>query len=129
MKVTTESRLNHLMDQLVLLSSLRERDALLRQLTLSLAESVNAEVVDVYGLVLDENRHFWLHLTQGAAGASVRVVSDPLHADTTNMKAIGEEPERQRCVDQSTMVATAPRGTETAYISRFPILLLSLIHI
>ncbi len=123
MKVTTESRLNHLMDQLVLLSSVRERDALLRQLTLSLAESVNAEVVDVYGLVLDENRHFWLHLTQGAAGASVRAVSDPLHADTTNMKAIGEEPERQRCVDQSTMVATAPRGTETAYISRFPILL------
>ena len=62
MKVTTESRLNHLMDQLVLLSSVRERDALLRQLTQSLSESVNCERVDVYGLVLDENRHFWLWL-------------------------------------------------------------------
>lgn len=51
MKASTESRLNHLMDQLVLLSSIRERDALLRQLTQSLSGSIDAEVVDVFGLV------------------------------------------------------------------------------
>lgn len=123
MKVTTESRLNRLMDQLVLLSSVRERDALLRQLTQSLSESIDADVVDVYGLVLDENRHFWLHLTQMLSGDIVRVVSDPLHADITNMKAIGDEPERQRCVDQSAMVTSAPQGSETWHITRFPILL------
>lgn len=123
MKVTTESRLNHLMDQLVLLSSVRERDALLRQLTLSLSESADAAVVDIYGLVLDENRHFWLHLTQATAGKDVRVVSDPLHADTSNMKAIGEEPERQRCVDQAMIVTSSQQGTETQFITRFPIML------
>lgn len=123
MKVTTESRLNHLMDQLVLLSSVRERDALLRQLTQSLSESVNCERVDVYGLVLDENRHFWLHLTQAVAGEGVRVVTDPVHADTTNMKAIGEEPERQRCVDQSAVVTSAPQADETHFVTRLPIML------
>lgn len=123
MTVTTESRLNRLMDQLVLLSSVRERDALLRQLTQALSESVDAEVVDVYGLVLDENRHFWLQLTQALAGEAVRVVSDPLHADTTNMKSIDEVPERQGCVDQSAIVTTPPAGAETAFVTRFPILL------
>ncbi len=123
MKVTTESRLHRLMDQLVILSSVRERDALLRQLTQSLAESVCTHVVDVHGLVLDENRHFWLHLTQARSGESVRVVSDPLHADTTNMKAIGEEPERKRCVDQSTVVTSVPQGKQIHFVNRFPILL------
>lgn len=123
MNATTESRLNHLMDQLVQLSSLRERDALLRQLTQSLSESIDAQIVDVFGLVLDENRHFWLQLTQARAGESVRVVSDPLHADTEHMKAIGEEPERQRCIDQSTIVASPLPGNNGGFLTRFPVTL------
>lgn len=123
MRTTTESRLNFLMDQLVLLSSVRERDALLRQLTQSLSDSVDAQVVDIFGLVLDENRHFWLQLTQAMHGENVRVVSDPLHADTTNLKAIGDEPERQRCVDQSAIISSPPIGTETGFVTRFPIML------
>ena len=123
MRTTTESRLNFLMDQLVQLSSVRERDALLRQLTQSLSQSIDAQVVDVFGLVLDENRHFWLQLTQALAGEAVRVVSDPLHADTAHLKAIGDEPERQRCVDQSTIVISPPGGARTGFITRFPILL------
>lgn len=123
MQASTESRLYRLMDQLVLLSSVRERDALLRRLTKSLSESVDANVVDVFGLVLDENRHFWLHLTQGLLGGNIRVVSEPLHADTTNLKSISEEPERKRCVDQSAMVLTPPQGDETQFATRFPIML------
>jgi diguanylate cyclase (GGDEF)-like protein len=122
MNASNESRLLLLMDQLVLLSSVRERDALLRQLTVALRDALDAEVVDVFGLVLDENRHFWLHLTQAIRGSGTRVVSDTLHADSTNLQAVDEVPERKRCVDTTTVVAS----TETdaaGFLTRFPIML------
>lgn len=123
MNASNESRLTLLMDQLVFLSSIRERDSLLRQLTLAMREAIDAEVVDIFGLVLDENHHFWLHLTQASRGSETRVVSDTLHADSTNLQAVDDVPERKRCVDTTTIVASTVDDTAAGFLTRFPIML------
>jgi diguanylate cyclase (GGDEF)-like protein len=123
MIASNESRLILLMDQLVLLSSVRERDALLRQLTSALREAIDAEVVDVFGLVLDENHHFWLHLTQDSRGSGVRVVCDTLHADSTNLQAVDDVPDRKRCVDTTSVLASTIEGEAAGFLTRFPIML------
>lgn len=120
---TTSSRAAKLIDHLVRLSGMRKRDDLLGGITQALVETVPAEMVAVFSLVLDDNKRYWLPLTQAIGGSQVRFVSDPMRAHVDRMEPIDTEPDRLLCLDRLEMVLTAPDPTRAEYLSRFPITL------
>lgn len=114
------SHADRLIDHLVRLSGLRRRDDLLSGLTLGLAETVAARSVAIFSLVHDENRRFWLALTQADAGSAVRFVSDPMRTESDAMIPIESDTERLRCLDRMEIVQSTPTVENPDHVSRFP---------
>lgn len=112
-----------LIDHLVHLSGMRKRDDLLGGITQALVETVPAQMVAVFSLVLDDNKQYWLPLTQATAGSGVRFVSDPMRADVSKMAPIDSDPDRLLCLDRVEMVMTRPTPVRAEYLSRFPVTL------
>ena len=109
-----------LIDHLVQLSGLRKRDDLLSGITRALLETVAAKKVEIFGLVHDENRQFWLPLTQALPGAKVRFVTDPMRGDPDMMMPLDSDPDRHQCSTCMDVVETAPTATHTDFVARFP---------
>lgn len=109
-----------LIDHLVQLSGLRKRDDLLAGITRALLETIAAPKVEIYGLVHDENRQFWLPLTEALPGEKVRFVTDPMRGDPDMMTPVDSDADRHQCLNRMEVVVTAPTATHPAYRTRFP---------
>jgi diguanylate cyclase (GGDEF)-like protein len=116
--MSPETRSTRLIDHLVSLSTLRGRDALLRKVTQALADTLDVRMVQTYSLVRDEDRRFWLPLTQAIQGSEVRFVSDPMRADIDLLSLVGTDPERLRCLDHAETVVSTVNGE---VVTRFPL--------
>lgn len=122
-KNSAASRSASLIDHLVHLSGMRKRDDLLGGMTLALLETLGAKKVEVFSLVHDENKRFWLPLTQALEGQNVRFVSDPMRAEHNMMAPIDSDLERLRCLDRVETVASPPTPARAAHLTRFPMTL------
>ncbi len=120
MEHSASSRSIRLVDHLVRLSGQRRRDELLTGITLALAETVEAQQVELFSLVHDENQRFWLALTQARAGLPVRTLSDPMRTELHMMSPLDSEPERVRCLDHVEQVVRPPTADHPYFLSRFP---------
>ncbi|MES2583527.1 MAG: GGDEF domain-containing protein [Pseudomonadota bacterium] len=120
MNPSAQTRSAQLIDHLVQLSGLRKRDDLLRGITQALLESIAAQKVSIFGLVHDENRQFWLPLTEALPGEKVRFVTDPMRGDPDMMESVDSDPQRHQCLNRMEVVVTAPAATGAAFITRFP---------
>jgi len=123
MKSSALTRSASLIEHMVRLSGMRKRDALLGGVTQALQETTAAQKVELFSLVHDENKRFWLPLTQAITGSRVRFVSDSMRTELNMMTPIESDPERLQCVDRVATVLTAPTPTHPAYLTRFPITL------
>lgn len=123
MKNSASLRSTRLVDHLVHLSGQRRRDDLLIDITQALAETIAAQRVEIYGLVHDENKRFWLALTRADAGAPVRMLSDPMRTELHMMTPLDDAPERVQCLDRVERVASPPSTTQPHHLSRFPVML------
>ncbi len=117
------TRSARLIDHLVRLSGLRKRDDLLGGITLGLLETIAAQKVEIFSLVHDESRRFWLPLTQALSGGKLRFVSDPMRAELDMMAPIDSDPERLQCLDRVEIVASPPTPTWAYHLTRFPMTL------
>ena len=117
------TRSTELVDHLIRLSSVRDRDSLLHCVTQALAQAVNVHQVEIHSLVQDEDRSFWLPLTRALTGSGVRFLSDPLHSDWDTMTPAHHEPDRLACLDQQAMTLAPPSADCQGYLTRFPVLL------
>jgi diguanylate cyclase (GGDEF)-like protein len=106
MKNSASLRSTRLVDHLVHLSGQRRRDDLLIDITQALAETIAAQRVEIYGLVHDESKRFWLALTRADAGAPVRMLSDPMRTELHMMTPLDDAPERVQCLDRVERVAS-----------------------
>lgn len=113
-------RSDSLIDHLVQLSGLRKRDDLLSGITQALLETIGAPKVEVFGLVHDENRQFWLPLTQVLTGQKVRFVTDPMRGDPDMMAPVDSDPARHQCLNRMEVVVTAPAPPDGLHVTRFP---------
>lgn len=120
MEHSPSSRATRLVDHLVRLSGQRRRDELLTDITRALAETIEAPQVELYSLVHEEDRRFWLPLTQAGAGQPVRVLCDPMRTELHMMTPLDSEPERMRCLDHVETVVSTPSPERPYYLSRFP---------
>ena len=118
-----EPRALLLIDHLVRLSTLRDRDALLGSMTRAMSETVSALEVTTYSLVLDEDQRYWMPLTFCRAGGKVEVVTDQLRADVTTMMPVDVDPLRLRSVESTEMVSSAPGPGEDRWRTVFPVVL------
>ena len=118
-----EPRALLLIDHLVRLSTLRDRDALLGSMTRAMSETVSALEVTTYSLVLDEDHRYWMPLTVCRAGGKVEVVTDQLRADVTTMMPVDVDPLRLRSVESTEMVFSAPGPGEDRWRTVFPVVL------
>jgi diguanylate cyclase (GGDEF)-like protein len=114
---------SRVVDHLVRLSSIRDRDALLLSVTKALAETICARTVEIYGLVLNEDQRFWLPLTQASPGSEVSLLSDPLRTELNTMAPIESAPDRVRCVDLGAMTVTELSAPDVGVLTRFPVML------
>ncbi|OYU44712.1 MAG: GGDEF domain-containing protein [Burkholderiales bacterium PBB4] len=112
-----------LIDHLVRLSTLRDRDALLKGLTQALAETVEAHSVTAISLVLDEDQRYWMPLTACRAQGVVEVVTDPLRADVRSMLPMEADGLRLRCAESLGMVTAAPQAAADLWRTVFPVVL------
>ena len=96
MKNSAPTRSDSLIAHLVQLSGLRKRDDLLSGITQALLETINAPKVAIFGLVHDENRQFWLPLTEALPGEKVRFVTDPMRGDPDMMAPVDSDPDRHQ---------------------------------
>lgn len=110
----------NLIDHLVRLSGLRKRDELLSGITLALLETISALKIEIYGLVHDENRQFWLPLTEALPGQKVRFVTDPMRGDPDMMEAVDSDTDRHLCLNRMEVVVTAPTQEQPGYVTHFP---------
>lgn len=117
------TRSAELIDHLVRLSSVRDRDALLHCVTQALANVVNAHQVEIHSLVQDEDRSFWLPLTRALADSGVHFLTDPLHSDWDTMTPADQEPARLACLNQGEMALEPPGTAVQSYLTRFPVIL------
>ena len=109
-----------LIDHLVQLSGLRKRDDLLSGITRALLETVAAQKIEIFGLVHDENRQFWLPLTKALPGEKVRFVTDPMRGDPDMMTPLDSDANRHLCSSQMEVVETAPTASNPDFVARFP---------
>lgn len=123
MKDSALNRSAKLIDHLVRLSGMRKRDDLLIGITQALVMTIAAQKVEIISIVHDENKRFWLPLTQAVAGSKVRFVSDPMRAELDMMTPIDSDPDRLQCLDRIAMVVTAPTTARPTYLTRFPVTL------
>ena len=112
-----------LIDHLVRLSTLRERDALLDSVTRAMADTVQALKVTTFSLVLDEEQRYWMPLTACDAGGVVRAVTDQLRVDVTTLMPIDGDPLRLRCVEVPELVSSAPGLSQAHWRTVFPVVL------
>ena len=112
-----------LIDHLVRLSTLRDRDALLAGLTQALSETVGAQRVTTISLVLDEDFRYWMPLTECKAGGMVEVVTDPLRADVTTMLRMEADALRLQCAESLEMVQAPPDDRSMLWRTAFPVVL------
>jgi len=112
-----------LVDHLVRLSGQRRRDELLTSITAALAETIDAQQVEIYALVHDEDRRFWMALTRAEAGSPVLVLSDPMRAELHTMVPLEDEPERMQCLDRVERVVSSPGPGRPYFMTRFPVML------
>ncbi|MFZ3129240.1 MAG: GGDEF domain-containing protein, partial [Rhodoferax sp.] len=117
------TRSAELVDHLIRLSSVRDRDSLLHCVTQALAKAINVHQVDIHSLVQDEDRSFWLPLTRALTDSGVRFLSDPLRSDWDTMTPSHHEPDRLACLDQQAMTLTPPDTDRQSYLTRFPVML------
>ncbi len=106
-----------LIDHLVQLSTLRERDALLVSLTKALAETINASQIATYNLVQDEDHRYWMPLTHSIAGGAVEILNDTLRVDVRTMMLLTDDPLRLKAVNAGAPAVEAPVATK--YQSQF----------
>lgn len=118
-----EPRALLLIDHLVRLSTLRDRDALLGSMTRAMSETVSALEVTTYSLVLDEDQRYWMPLTACRAGGKVEVVTDQLRADVTTMMPVDGDPLRLRSMEGPEMVSSAPGPGQDRWRTVFPVVL------
>ena len=123
MENSLEPRALLLIDHLVRLSTLRDRDALLSSMTRAMAETVQAQEVTTYNLVLDEEQRYWVPLTACRAGGDVEVVTDQLRADVTTMMPVDGDPLRQRSVETPETVFSPPTADQKYWRTVFPVVL------
>lgn len=109
-----------LIDHLVQLSGLRKRDDLLSGITRALLETIAAQKVEIFGLVHDENRQFWLPLTQALPGAKVRFVTDPMRGDPDMLAPLDSDPDRHQCLNRMAIVETFPTAAQPGFVTRLP---------
>ncbi len=120
---TLEPRALLLIDHLVRLSTLRDRDALLASMTRAMSETVSALEVTTYSLVVDEDKRYWMPLTVCRAGGNVEVVTDQLRVDVTTMMPAESDPLRLRSVEGPDMVSSAPSAGQDRWRTVFPVVL------
>lgn len=120
MKNSAVTRSDNLIDHLVQLSGLRKRDDLLSGITRALLETIGAPKVEIFGLVHDENRQFWLPLTEALPGQKVRFVTDPMRGDPEMMEPVESDADRKQCLDRMEVVVTTPEASGGVYLTRFP---------
>jgi diguanylate cyclase (GGDEF)-like protein len=111
-----------LIDHLVQLSGLRKRDDLLSGITKALLETLAAQKVEVFGLVYDENRQFWLPLTQAVRDAKVRFVTDPMRGDPEMMTPVDSDPGRHSCLKRLEVIESSPTASQPEFLARFPMM-------
>ena len=112
-----------LIDHLVGLSTLRDRDALLARVTCALADTVSAQEVTTFSLVLDEEQRYWMPLTLCRAGGAMTVVTDQLRADVTTMQTMESDRIRMRCVEALDATTEPPSETTQHWRTVFPVVL------
>lgn len=120
MKNSDLPRSASLIDHLVQLSGLRKRDDLLSGITTALLETIAAQKVEIFGLVHDENRQFWLPLTQALPGTKVRFVTDPMRGDPEMLAPLDSDPDRHQCQQRMEVIETFPTASQPVFVSRFP---------
>lgn len=123
MQNSTPSRSASLVDHLVRLSGLRKRDELLGGITQALLETLGGSMVELFSLVLDDDKRYWLPVTQALPGVKVRFVTDPMRVELSMMSPVESDPDRLRCADRLEIVAAAPSATQPMHVTRFPMLL------
>ncbi|MBC7620562.1 MAG: GGDEF domain-containing protein [Candidatus Saccharibacteria bacterium] len=112
-----------LVDHLVRLSTLRDRDALLAGVTRALADTVLAQEVATFSLVLDEDQRYWMPLTVCQTDAPIKVVTDQLRTDVTTMRPMESDPVRMRCVESLNTITQPPREAGGSWRTVFPVVL------
>ena len=110
-----------LIDHLVRLSTLRERDTLLHSVTRALIDTVSAVQVETFSLVLDEAQRFWMPLTRCKAGGKVQIVTDQLRADVASLLPLSGNAARARCVEEMKTIVRAPDATQPLWTSVMPV--------
>ena len=120
---TLESGALVLIDHLVRLSTLRDRDTLLAGVTRALADTVSAQEVATFSLVQDEDQRYWMPLTLCSAGGPMKVVTDQLRADVTTMRAMESDLVRMRCVETLESAAEPPGDATQLWRTVFPVVL------
>ncbi len=114
-----------LIDHLVRLSTLRDRDTLLHSLSRALSETVHAREVATHSLVVDEEKRYWMPLTLCKTGGAVQVVTDQLRADVTTMLPMAADVLRMRSVQELKMVASQTSHAHNLWRTVFPVVLSS----
>ena len=96
-----------LLEHLVRLSGLRRRDDLLGGLTQALADTISAQAVAIFSLAHDNERRFWLALTEVTSGSDIHYFSDPMGAAPDTLLPIEDAPDRMHCLDRVEVVVRA----------------------
>lgn len=118
-----DTRALRLIDHLVGLSTLRERDTLLNGLTRALSETVGARQVATFSLVLDEDQRFWMPITRCVLGGEVEVITDQLRADVSTMLPVAADPLRLQAVNTCKPVSAEPGPNAAHWRTVVPVVL------
>ena len=101
------------LDQLVVLTGCRDREALDVAVTRSLMTLFEAVEVSLWVIIQDADQPRWLPLTVLRRGGAL-VTCDPMHADYRVLEPLPSKAERWQCVQEQRMVERAlPEGTGT----------------
>jgi diguanylate cyclase (GGDEF)-like protein len=120
---TLTPRAQLLIEHLVHLGELRERDSLLQGLTQALAKTLLAQSVTLTSLVQDKGRQYWLPLTSSNADAQVQIVIDPLRADIRSLVPMQADEIRWRSVQDVQSAAVQSGAGAKHWRTVFPIVL------
>ncbi len=114
-----------LIDHLVRLSTLRDRDSLLESLTRALFDTVKSQQITSLKLVLDEDQRYWVPLTRCRQNDVVEIVTDQLRADITTMLPVNADALCLQSVQDLKMLSTPPSKDLDVWRTVFPVILTS----
>ena len=122
MKINSSTISRLLVENLVGLTSIRDRDALLRQLTAAALEITQAQKVEAHHLITEEGISSWVLLARATKNASIESMPEFSQGSLDLRPHNALDSKRTECLQRGT-VTSVRNAEEAGWITEFPVLL------